>query len=85
MREVDRAMVEDLHIQLVQMMENAGRSLADLALRRFGTAAAAVLAGPGGKDGGGLVAARHLENRAAPETACPVPDRQPRALDRKPG
>ena len=63
MREVDRAMVEDLHIQLVQMMENAGRSLADLALRRFGTAAAVVLAGPGGNGGGGLVAARHLANR----------------------
>ena len=25
MREVDRVMVEDLHIELVQMMENAGR------------------------------------------------------------
>jgi len=30
MRAVDRAMVEDLHIELVQMMENAGRGLADL-------------------------------------------------------
>jgi NAD(P)H-hydrate epimerase len=30
MREVDRAMVEDLHIELIQMMENAGRSLARL-------------------------------------------------------
>ena len=28
MRAVDRAMVEDLHIELVQMMENAGRNLA---------------------------------------------------------
>jgi hypothetical protein len=28
MREVDRIMAEDLHIELVQMMENAGRSLA---------------------------------------------------------
>ena len=28
MRAVDRAMVEDLHIDLVQMMENAGRNLA---------------------------------------------------------
>lgn len=63
MREVDRSMVEDLHIQLVQMMENAGRSLADVARRRFGPESAVVLAGPGGNGGGGLVAARHLANR----------------------
>jgi NAD(P)H-hydrate epimerase len=63
MREVDRAMVEDLHIELVQMMENAGRSLADLAQRLFGPASVSVLAGGGGNGGGGLVAARHLANR----------------------
>src|SRR5215471_5195978 len=33
MRAVDRAMVEDLHIELVQMMENAGRTLADILTR----------------------------------------------------
>ena len=59
MREVDRVMIEDLHIELIQMMENAGRNLADLALRRFAPASVAVLVGPGG----GLVAARHLANR----------------------
>jgi len=63
MREVDRAMVEDLHIELIQMMENAGRALAELAMRRFGPGGAVVLAGPGGNGGGGLVAARHLANR----------------------
>jgi hypothetical protein len=35
MREVDRIMAEDLHIELVPMMENAGRGPAELALRRF--------------------------------------------------
>ena len=35
MREVDRAMVEDLGINLIQMMENAGRHLAQLARARF--------------------------------------------------
>ena len=30
MVEVDRAMVEDFHIELAQMMENAGRNLAHL-------------------------------------------------------
>ena len=28
MREVDLAMIEDVHIELPQMMENAGRNLA---------------------------------------------------------
>jgi len=63
MREVDRVMVEDLGIELMQMMENAGRNLAELALRRFRPASVIVLAGPGGNGGGGLVAARHLANR----------------------
>ena len=63
MREVDRIMVENLGIELVQMMENAGRNLADLALRRFRPARVIVLAGPGGNGGGGMAAARHLANR----------------------
>jgi NAD(P)H-hydrate epimerase len=62
-REVDRVMVEELHIDLVQMMENAGRSLAQLAMDRFAPLAVTVLAGPGGNGGGGLVGARHLANR----------------------
>jgi NAD(P)H-hydrate repair Nnr-like enzyme with NAD(P)H-hydrate epimerase domain len=52
MREVDRMMVEDLHIELVQMMENAGRNVAELALRRFRPGTVTVLAGPGGNGGG---------------------------------
>jgi NAD(P)H-hydrate epimerase len=63
MREVDRAMIEDVHIELPQMMENAGRNLADLAVGQFGPSSVTVLAGPGGNGGGGLVAARHLANR----------------------
>ncbi len=65
MREVDRLMVSELHIELAQMMENAGRSLADLALQLFAPTRVTVLAGPGGNGGGGLVAARHLHNRGA--------------------
>ncbi len=74
MREVDRAMVEDLHIDLLQMMENAGRNLADLALRVFAPASVAVLAGRGGNGGGGLVTARHLHNRGIAVTASPAGD-----------
>ena len=68
MREVDRAMIEDFGVTLLQMMENAGRNLADVVIRtmligepRGGRIV--VVAGPGGNGGGGLVAARHLHNR----------------------
>lgn len=35
MREVDRIMIDELDIDLVQMIENAGRNLADLAQRPY--------------------------------------------------
>ena len=35
MVEVDRAMIEDYHIELIQMMENAGRNLAHLSRKLF--------------------------------------------------
>jgi NAD(P)H-hydrate epimerase len=67
MREVDRAMIEDYGISLIQMMENAGRNLAHLARRRFlgddpRGRRVVVLAGTGGNGGGGLVCARNLRN-----------------------
>ncbi len=70
MREVDRSMVEDYGILLVQMMENAGRNLAELARRRFlggdpRGSRVLVLAGTGGNGGGGLVCARRLHNWGA--------------------
>jgi NAD(P)H-hydrate epimerase len=65
MHEVDRLMVDALHIELAQMMENAGRNLADLSIQLFAPSSVTVLAGPGGNGGGGLVAARHLHNRGA--------------------
>ena len=70
MIEVDRAMVEDYRIDLVRMMENAGRNLAHLARERFlgGDPRGhriVVLAGTGGNGGGALVAARRLHNYGA--------------------
>nr|WP_290665632.1 NAD(P)H-hydrate epimerase [Ardenticatena sp.] len=69
MREVDRIMVEELGIPLIQMMEHAGRALADVARRRTGGTVQGkhiiVLAGAGHNGGGGLVAARHLHNWGA--------------------
>ena len=70
MIEVDRAMIEDYHIELIQMMENAGRNLAHLARTRFFHGdprgkKVVVLAGRGGNGGGGLVCARRLHNWGA--------------------
>lgn len=65
MREVDRLMVEEYGIVLLQMMENAGHGLARLVRDRFlgGDARGGrvmVFAGGGGNGGGGLVSARRL-------------------------
>lgn len=67
MREIDRIAVEETGPTLLQMMENAGRSMAVLALKLMAGAArsctVAVLAGRGGNGGGGICAARHLAPR----------------------
>ena len=80
MREVDRAMIEDYHIELIQMMENAGRNLAHLARTRFLDGdprgrRVVVLCGTGGNGGGGLVCARRLHNwGAAVQVVTTKPD-----------
>lgn len=70
MIEVDRAMMEDFRIELIQMMENAGHNLAHLARERFFGGdprgkKVVVLAGTGGNGGGALVCARRLHNYGA--------------------
>jgi NAD(P)H-hydrate epimerase len=69
MVEVDRLMIEAYDIQLIQMMENAGRNLAELGRRMLGgdvrSKRIAVLCGAGNNGGGGMVAARHLHNWGA--------------------
>ncbi len=69
MRELDRVAMEETGPNLLQMMENAGRNLALLAIEVLGggwqTAKIVVLAGRGGNGGGGICAARHLANRRA--------------------
>ncbi len=96
MAAVDRAMVEDYGIELIQMMENAGRALATLARDRFFDGdprgeAVVVLAGPGGNGGGAMVAARRLHGWGAtvrtvlaqePDRFAPVPARQLAILHR---
>jgi NAD(P)H-hydrate epimerase len=65
MREVDRIAVEVFNLGILQMMENAGRNLAQNVLAMLGMVKGevAVLAGSGGNGGGGLCCARHLHNR----------------------
>lgn len=69
MIEVDRAMLEDYHIELIQMMENAGRAFAILARRWMGGTVKGhsiiVLCGDGNNGGGGMTAARRLHNWGA--------------------
>lgn len=65
MIEVDRLMMEDYKIGLIQMMENAGRCLAIVAREEFLSQdpedkAICVLAGTGGNSGGAMVCARRL-------------------------
>jgi len=70
MAEVDRLMVEEYGIKLIQMMENAGRHLAVLAKNRFlgGDVTGkqiVIVAGSGGNGGGAMVCARNLLNWGA--------------------
>ena len=69
MIEVDRLMTDVLKIELMQMMENAGRNLARLAIKRFlndpESKKVVVMAGTGGNGGGALVAARRLHQWGA--------------------
>lgn len=75
MRAVDRVAVEDVGIELLGMMENAGRTLAGQ-VSQIGDEPVLVAAGNGGNGGGGLACARHLANRGV---AVDV------VLDREPG
>src|SRR6056297_750352 len=77
MRDVDRIAVEDVGLQLLQMMENAGRILA-WHVRNARDGDVIVVAGNGGNGGGGLTCARHLANRKIPVQV--VLDRPPAGL-----
>ena len=65
MAEVDALAVKAYGLQLIQMMENAGRHLATLAAEMLGDRASKpvfILCGAGNNGGGGMVAARHLSS-----------------------
>jgi len=66
MREIQGVAQEDYGIDILQIMENGGRSAAELALAMLGGRGRGqrivILAGGGNKGGAGLCAARHLSN-----------------------
>jgi NAD(P)H-hydrate epimerase len=90
MRTVDRSMIADFRIELIQMMENAGYVLAALARERFlggdpEGCRILVLCGRGNNGSGGLVGARRLHTWGAnvrvitthaPEEFLGIPEHQ---------
>ncbi|MHA1264531.1 MAG: NAD(P)H-hydrate epimerase [Candidatus Helarchaeota archaeon] len=64
MREIDRLTVKKYELKIIQMMENAGKSLAEIVKRSIGNSVInkriLVAVGGGNNGGGGLAAARHL-------------------------
>jgi NAD(P)H-hydrate epimerase len=85
MAEVDRVAVDEFGLGILQMMENAGRTLARQvrAVAAEGSGESVlVLAGAGGNGGGGLCAARHLTNHGV--RVAVVLDRSPEQLSAAP-
>ncbi len=75
MVEADRLAVEEFGIELLQMMEHAGSSLAELTHALAPPGPVTVLAGAGNNGGGGLAAARHLVDRGREVTVVLASDR----------
>jgi len=74
MRQVDRVAIAREAPTLQQMMENAGRALAETIIEMLGPGwqrePVVVLAGVGGNGGGGICAARHLANHGGAVTVA---------------
>lgn len=67
MRQLDELAMGTFGMDLLQMMENAGRELAGAVQEILASdGGVTVLAGAGGNGGGGLAAARHLHGRNVP-------------------
>ncbi|MBE7415532.1 MAG: NAD(P)H-hydrate dehydratase [Deltaproteobacteria bacterium] len=61
-RKVDKAALERYGLTGLQLMENAGRGVAEIALKEAAPGRVAIFAGRGNNGGDGYVAARHLRN-----------------------
>lgn len=78
MREIDRIAVDEIGLGILQMMENAGRTLAAHSHRLRDGGSVVIVCGAGGNGGGGFACARHLSNHDVPVTV--ILDRDPAAL-----
>ncbi len=74
MREIDDIAINRLGPNIYQMMENAGRNLADFVKftlgRNWQDIPVLIMAGKGGNGGGGICAARHLANHGGDISLC---------------
>lgn len=72
MRRADAGSLSRYGIPTLLLMENAGRTVAEIALRMLGSSRGpiAILCGGGGNGGDGLCAARHLHNRGVKVGVC---------------
>ena len=73
MKEIDRTALEETGPNIFQMMENAGRNLAELTMKVLGKNKkqnVVILAGTGGNGGGGICAARHLVSKGYNVKMC---------------
>ncbi len=80
MAEADR-LATAAGVPSIELMENAGRSVADLVCKISGGRRIAVVAGPGNNGGDGFVTARHLAERGRDVTVHFVGDRKRLAGD----
>ena len=88
MREIQRAAQEVFHYDILQPIENAGRTVAQLILAMFGGRGrgqrVVMLAGGGHVGAAGLCAARHLDNWGRPDRAHSRRSREPDELRHTP-
>lgn len=71
-RGMDAALIDEVGIPSVVLMEHAGHLVAAELLRRYGPVPTLILCGPGNNGGDGYVIARHLALAGAEVVAVPV-------------
>ena len=71
-RALDAALIDDVGVPSLVLMEHAGHLVAAELLRRYGAVETTILCGPGNNGGDGYVIARHLALAGAAVVAVPV-------------
>ena len=68
MREIDRVTIHERGVPGLELMERAGRSVADEIVERYAPSAVGIVTGKGNNAGDGLVVARMLARRGIAAT-----------------